>query len=130
MRGRLNGKPFEHLRDADDLFGSVLEVLSQGAYYWVPLEQVASLAMSAPRSPRDLLWAAAHLDVRDGPEGDVFLPALYPGTHEHADDAVKLGRATDWKGGEAGPVLGVGLRTFLAGDDPITLLDWRELEID
>ena len=47
-RGRLNGKPFEHLRDADDLFGSVLEVLSQGAYYWVPLEQVASLAMSAP----------------------------------------------------------------------------------
>ena len=67
--------------------------------------------------------------MRDGPEGDVFLPALYPGTHEHADDAVKLGRATDWKDGDAGPVLGVGLRTFLAGDDPITLLEWRELEV-
>ena len=44
MRGRLNGKPFETLRDADDLFGPVLEVLSQGAYFWLPLEQVDSLA--------------------------------------------------------------------------------------
>ena len=129
VRGRLNGKPFDGLRDADDLFGPVLEVLSQGAYFWLPLEQVDSLVLSAPHSPRDLLWAPAHLNVRDGPEGDVFLPALYPGSHEHADDAVKLGRATDWKGGEAGPVLGAGLRTFLAGDDPITLLEWRELEI-
>ncbi len=129
LRGRLNGKAFETLRDADDLFGPVLEVLSQGAYYWVPLEQVDSLAMNAPHSPRDLLWVPAHLAVRDGPEGDVFLPALYPGSHEHADDAVKLGRATDWKDGADGPVLGAGLRTFLIGDDPITLLEWRELEI-
>ena len=129
VRGRLNGKPFDGLRNTDNLFGPVLEVLSQGAYFWLPLEQVDSLVLSAPHSPRDLLWAPAHLNVRDGPEGDVFLPALYPGSHEHADDAVKLGRTTDWKGGEAGPVLGAGLRTFLAGDNPITLLEWRELEI-
>src|SRR6185437_15244297 len=56
IKGTLNGKPFDVLRDADDLFGSVLEVMSKGAYFWVPLEQVESLSLNAPRFPRDLLW--------------------------------------------------------------------------
>jgi type VI secretion system protein ImpE len=79
--------------------------------------------------PRDLLWLPAHLALRDGPEGDVFLPALYPNSHEHPDDAVKLGRATDWKGGEGEPVLGAGLKVFLRGDDDISILEWRQLEM-
>jgi type VI secretion system protein ImpE len=129
VRGLLNQKPFDSLRDCDDVFGAVLEVMSQGNYYWVPLEHIDTLAMNAPKHPRDLLWAPARLEVRDGPAGDVFLPALYPFSHEHSDDLVKLGRMTDWKGGEDGPVQGVGLRTFLMGDDAITLLEWRELQI-
>jgi type VI secretion system protein ImpE len=129
VRGLFNNKPFDSLRDCDDLFGTVLEVMSQGKYFWVPLEQIDSLSMNAPKFPRDLLWMPAHLQMRDGPAGDVFLPALYPGSHAHADDQVKLGRMTDWKGAEGGPVLGVGLRTFLVGEDAVTLLEWRELQI-
>jgi type VI secretion system protein ImpE len=128
LRGQLNGKPFETLRDADDLFGTVLEVMAHGTYYWVPLEQVVALAMNAPRFPRDLLWVPARLEL-EGARGDVFLPALYPGSHEHPDPAVKLGRGTDWKSAEGGPVLGVGLRTFLVGEDPVSLLEWRQLEV-
>jgi len=126
LRGTLNGKEFTGLRDADDLFGTVLEVMAHGSYYWVPLEQVQTLAMNPPRFPRDLLWVAARLEVKDA-AGDVFLPALYPGSHEHADDQVRLGRATDWKQGEGVPVLGAGLRTFLVGEDAVSLLEWREL---
>jgi type VI secretion system protein ImpE len=129
VRGLLNGKPFDTLRDADDLFGPVLEVMAHGDYYWLPLEQVVSLAMNPPKFPRDLLWVPAKLAVNDGPAGDVFLPALYPGSHEHADGPVRLGRATDWKQAEGGPVLGVGLRTFLVGEDAHSLLEWRELQI-
>jgi type VI secretion system protein ImpE len=128
VAGLLNGKPFASLRDCDDLFGPVLEVMAHGDYYWVPLQQVESLAMNPPKFPRDLLWVPAKLAVRDGPAGDVLIPALYPGSHEHADDQVRLGRATDWKQADGGPVLGVGLRTFLAGDDAVTLLEWRELQ--
>jgi type VI secretion system protein ImpE len=128
LRGRLNDKPFDGLRDGDDLFGDVLEVLAHGAYYWVPLEQVVSLTMNAPRFPRDLLWFPARLEMQ-GAAGDVFLPALYPGTHEQADEQIKLGRATDWKNSEGGPTLGVGLRTFLVGEDAVTLLEWRRLEM-
>ncbi len=37
LKGQLNDKPFDSLRDADDLFSGVLEVMAHGNYYWVPL---------------------------------------------------------------------------------------------
>src|SRR5262249_11128351 len=64
IKGELNGKKFDDLRDGDDLFGPVLEVMAQGGYYWVPLEQVESVTTNAPRFPRDLLWLAARLELR------------------------------------------------------------------
>ena len=51
---------FESLRDADDLLAGVLEVMAQGRYYWVGLDQVVSVAMNPPRFPRDLLFIPAH----------------------------------------------------------------------
>jgi len=129
VAGRLNERPFDDLRDCDDLFGSVLEVFAQGNYFWVPLETVESISLVAPRFPRDLLWVKARLDT-EGETGQVFLPALYPGSHEHADEQVKLGRMTDWTSDEQGPVIGRGLRMFLAGEDTSTLLEWRELQIE
>jgi type VI secretion system protein ImpE len=129
VKGRLNDRPFASLRDCDDLLAGVLEVLAQGAYYWVPLEQVESLALNAPKFPRDLLWAPARLELAES-GGNVFLPALYPASHEHPDDQIKLGRSTDWTGAEGGPVRGVGARTFLVDDDAVGLLEWRQLEVE
>jgi type VI secretion system protein ImpE len=129
FKGELNGKAFDLLRDADDLFGGVLEVMTQGKYYWVPLEQLETLTIKSPQFPRDLLWLPAHLSLRDGAAGPVFLPTLYPGSHEHGDNQVKLGRLTDWKSPDSGPTLGVGLHTFLVDDDGLTLLEWRQLTV-
>jgi type VI secretion system protein ImpE len=128
VSGQLNDKPFASLRDCDDMFGPVLEVMAHGKYYWVPLEQIDTLTMNPPRFPRDLLWVSARLEIRGGDAGDVFLPALYPGSHEHADDQVRLGRMTDWKSPPSGPVLGVGLRMFLVDEDPLSILDWKSLQ--
>lgn len=127
--GQLNGRPFQSLRDADDLFAGVLEVMAHGRYFWVGLEQIRLVTMSAPRFPRDILFIPAHLELADE-QGDVFLPALYPGSHEHSDDQVKLGRMTDWKELEGGATLGVGLHTYLQDDDAIGLLEWREWRSD
>jgi type VI secretion system protein ImpE len=126
---RLNDKTYESLRDADDLFGTVLEVMAQGNYYWVPLEQVETLAMNPPRYPRDLYWFPARLSLKKGPSGEVFLPALYPGSHAHPDELVRLGRKTEWRGEEGDPVLGTGLRLFAAGDEAIPLLEFRDLQV-
>jgi type VI secretion system protein ImpE len=128
VKGQLNTKPFTLLRDCDDLFGSVLEVMAHGAYYWLPLEQVVTLTLPAPQFPRDLLWMQARLEMQEA-TGEVFLPALYPGSHEHADNMVKLGRMTDWKRAPNSPVLGAGLRLFLVDDDAIKGRDWRQLEV-
>jgi type VI secretion system protein ImpE len=128
LAGTLNGKSFASLRDCDDLFAGVLEVMAQGLYSWVPLEQVEALAMNPPKAPRDLLWFPARLTLRDGQMGPVFLPALYPFSHEAADEGVKLGRMTDWKQNDGGPVLGLGQRTFLVDGAASGLLEWREVQ--
>jgi type VI secretion system protein ImpE len=127
LKGTLNGKAFEGFRDADDLFGTVLEVLANGEYFWVPLGQIDSVAANAPKFPRDMIWLPARLVLKDGQNGEVYLPVLYPRSHEHPDEQVKLGRASDWLQADGGPVLGAGARTFLAGDDGVALAEWREL---
>ena len=125
FRGTLNGQPFADLRDADDLFAGVLEVMVKGRYFWVPLDQVTSLATNPPRFPRDLLYLPARLGL--GAEtAEVYLPALYPGSYTHPDDALRLGRATEWATAENGPVLGVGARLFVVDGEPVNLVEWRQ----
>lgn len=127
IHGTLNDKPFEGLRDGDDCLGSILEVYAHGQYFWVPLEEVAALTTNAPRSPRDLLWLPAHLELKAGDAGSVFLPALYPGTSQESDVQIKLGRMTEWRGDTL--VRGVGAKEFFVGSEPMCLLDWRNLAV-
>jgi type VI secretion system protein ImpE len=127
VTGTLNGEPIAGLRDADDLFGTILEVFAGQDYYWVPLDQIESLSMNPVQTPRDVLWRPANLSLRDGPQGDVLLPGLYPNSHVHPDEGVALGRVTDWPSEEGRPIRGAGSRLFVAGEKWIGLSDWREL---
>src|SRR5262249_37023220 len=97
---------------------------------WVPLERVASCEFDAPARPLDLLWRPASLSVRGGPDGRVFVAAIYANHGTPRDDLARLGRRTDWIGGEGEPVRGVGLRTLLVGDEARTILEIRSLEFD
>lgn len=128
VAGVCDGRPFSDFRDLDDLTAPVFEVLATvGKYYWVPVERVETLEFHKPARPRDLLWRRAHMVVRGGPDAEVFLPALYPGAHRETDDALRLGRATDWAGGGGAPVRGRGQRTFLAGEESVAVLDLKEI---
>jgi type VI secretion system protein ImpE len=131
VRGLLNTQPFTGLVDGDDRFGGIVEVMSEERYFWLPIEQIDMLAANEPKSPRDLLWAPARLEVRGGPAGGVFLPVLYPASHEQADDAAKLGRVTEWLPLAGEFFRGVGTHTFHVGtDQEMGLLDLRMLEIE
>jgi type VI secretion system protein ImpE len=122
--GACNGQPFADFRDLDDLTSCVLEVLTMnGQYYWVPLARIESLEFREPVRPRDLLWRRTHLVMSDGPDIEVFCPVLYAGSAAEADDALRLGRATDWRGGDGMPVRGVGQRTFLVGEEATPILE-------
>ena len=124
LAGALNGQPFEGLYDADERFATVIEVFGTGGVYtWVPLEQVASITANPPQAPRDVILRPAHLVLLDGVEGDVLLPGLYPASHEHPEEGVRLGRATEWLGAGGEVTRGSGGRLFLSGDRTIRFVE-------
>ncbi len=128
VAGQGNGEPFDDLRDLDDLTASFFEVLTTtGKYYWIPMERVEVMEFRPPTRARDLIWRRVHMVVSGGPDGEVFLPALYAGSHADPDNRIKLGRMTEWRGGEGTPVRGFGQRLFLMGDEARTILELQEI---
>lgn len=154
--GSAAGVPFDDLRDGDDLLAGTFEVLtSTGKYFWIPIERVSLLEFHPPRRPRDLYWRRASMQVTDGPDGDVYLPAIYAAPNivtPHAAaapnaatlaaaarsdaaladsaraDPLRLGRETGWGSAEGGaPVRGLGAKTFLCGEHAVTLMEMTTL---
>jgi type VI secretion system protein ImpE len=127
LPGTLDGRPFTRLRDTDDRLAGVLEVFALGRYYWVPLENVAGLAMNPPKFPRDLLFIPTRLELAEE-TGEVHLPALYPDSHAEPDDRFRLGRLTEWRAaGDGGPAVGIGAKVFQLDDQDVALIDFRQL---
>jgi type VI secretion system protein ImpE len=128
--GQMGDKPFDDFRDLDDLINGVLEVLtSDGRYYWISIERIARIEFHQPQRPRDLIWRRASTIVTDGPEGEVFVPALYvTPTNVEVDDRTRLGRATRWIGDDKAPVRGLGQRTFLFGNEDIPIMQIETIE--
>src|SRR5262249_1368118 len=78
VAGTCDGTAFEDFCDTDDLTRPVFEVLTaNGNYYWVPTETIETVEFHKPERPRDLYWRPAHMIVREGPDGVVYVPALY-----------------------------------------------------
>jgi len=117
--GRTPDMEFSDCRDADDLWAGTFEVLTtNGKYFWIPMARVVSVEFHPPKRPRDLLWRRCTMVVRDGPDGDVYVPALYD--HGNAeDDGLRLGRRTEWT--ETTPVRGSGQRMYLIGDEGLAV---------
>ena len=115
--GKHGDAAFDDLRDADDLLAGSFEVLTTtGKYFWIPTERVQTLEFHAPKRPRDLLWRRASMSVADGP-GWRGLPPGGLRRRRYLTDALRLGRETDWREAEGGPVRGVGQRLFIVGED-------------
>jgi type VI secretion system protein ImpE len=130
--GKLNGKPFESIRDADPDIGSRLEVFAAGAYLWIPFEHLARVELQPPRRLRDTLWAPAL--VRTGPSfkgtelGEVLIPVIYPFSWKHPDESVWLGRVTDWSADEKGNEYPSGQKLLVMDGEEVPLLEVRSLE--
>ncbi|RIK71020.1 MAG: SciE type virulence protein [Planctomycetota bacterium] len=129
VAGTCDGQPFTGFRDLDDVTAGVFEVLtSTGKYFWIPIERVESVVFQPPKRPRDLIWRQAEMTVSDGPYGDVYVPAVYFGPPDQTDDQLKLGRGTDWSGGDGSPVRGRGQRMYLVGEEATPIMQLTSLE--
>jgi type VI secretion system protein ImpE len=130
LAGVCDGRPFDDIRDVDDLTASLFEVLTgTGKYFWIPMQRVEIIEFHDPERPRDLLWRRVHMVVRGGPDGEVFLPTLYAGSWASPDDRIRLGRMTQWRGGEGAPVQGLGQRLFALGDEDVSILELKQITI-
>ncbi len=128
---KCNDEIAEDFRDLDDLTSGVLEVMANnGKYYWIDFSQINSVEFLPPSRPIDLLWRKAAIDVKDGPEGEVFIPTIYSASNGSNSDALaKLGRKTEWSQDEDKPLRGIGMRAFLVGEEMKTIMDIDTLEI-
>ncbi len=133
VAGKFNGQPFESIEDADPRVGARLELFAAGQYMWIPFAHIATIEMPPPKRLRDLLWSPAK--VMTGPAfeglelGEILLPVLAPLSWKHADDAVKLGRATEWVDLEIGGQAPVGQKMLLIDGEEVPFLEMRQLEI-
>ena len=133
IRGKLNGKEFHSLSDADSRFAGKFELFAAGDYLWVSIQDIARIHIEQPKRLRDLLWLPAR--VLTGPTfrsrelGDVLFPAISPLSWQHPDDEVRLGRVTEWCQDEAGEVAPFGQKTLLVDGEEFPFLEVRELEI-
>ncbi len=127
VAGSLNGTPFEWIADADSRLGPILEVLLNGAYYWVPFEHIRRVVIEPPADARDLVWLPAQLTWTNGGEAMALLPVRYPGSERSEDDAIRLSRKTEWRalGGEH--YAGLGQRVLSSDAEELALLQVREL---
>lgn len=133
VRGKLNGKEFTTLSDADPRIGSKLELFAAGDYLWISFEDIASIHIEPPKRLRDLFWIPAK--VGTGPSfrsrelGEILLPALSPLSWQHSDDEVRLGRVSEWCEDEGGEIAPFGQKNLLVDGEEFPLLEVRELYV-
>ena len=134
VRGKLNGKPFQSISDADPRIGEKLELFAGGDYMWISFADISLLHIDPPKKLRDLLWAPAKL--AGGPSlnskelGEILLPVISPLSWQLEDDDVRLGRATEWLADENGEEAPYGLKNLLVDGEEVPFLEIRTLEIE
>lgn len=133
VSGTINGKPFEELSDGDPRIGARLEVYAAGQYLWLPFAHIKVVDMQPPRRLRDLLWAPALIHTgpafKDRELGEVLIPVLTPLSWRHQDDAVRLGRVTQWEEIDGVGVVPAGQKPLLVDGEDFPILELRHLEI-
>ena len=129
VSGKINDEPFEWLADADQRFGPVVEMIFNGHYYWVPMNNIKSLRTEAPTDLRDLIWLSAEVTWTNGGQVMVMLPARYPLTDDVSDICL-LSRSTDWQAVEGDIVRGIGQKMIASDQTDYPLLEVRSIVFD
>jgi type VI secretion system protein ImpE len=128
--GTMNGTPFEWLADADSRLGPVMEVLLNGAYYWVPVQRIRAIEFEKPEDVRDLLWLPAKFTWTNNGEALGLMPVRYPGSEQAGEDALRLSRKTQWNELDDGAFAGVGQRVLTTSAEELGLLEIRTITLD
>jgi type VI secretion system protein ImpE len=128
--GTLNGSAFEWLADADSRLGPVLEVLLNGAYYWVPVARIRRIEFEKPEDVRDLLWLPAQFTWTNDGQAMGLVPVRYPQSEQSGEDTLHLSRKTEWRELPDGAFAGLGQRVLTTSAEELGLLEVRTITLD
>ncbi|HEY2787153.1 MAG TPA: type VI secretion system accessory protein TagJ [Fimbriiglobus sp.] len=128
ISGHLDGREFLGLRDADDRFASVLEVLFNGRYTWVPFEHLRRATLRPALGPLDAAFRPARIKLATGDEFDGHLPLVYPESEIHGG-VFACGQEIDYLESDDGPALCIGARVLMTGDEELLLADAKQLDV-
>lgn len=128
--GTLDGQPFEWIADADPRLGPILEVIVNGAYYWVPFARIREVRIEEPEDLRDLVWMPVQITWANGGGNVGLVPARYAGSEASEDPQVRLSRRTEWMEPEPGVYLGLGQRMLATDADEFPLMDLRLITLE
>ena len=128
--GTINGQPFEWIADADPRLGPILEVIVNGAYYWVPFSNAREIRIEAPADLRDVVWTPAQFTWANGGESAGLIPTRYPGSENSEQDAILLAHRTEWIEREGGLYEGLGQRLLVTDEAEYALLDLRQITLE
>jgi type VI secretion system protein ImpE len=126
--GKVDGKPFEWMADADSRLGPMLELILEGKYYWVPFCRIKRIALPAPSDLRDLIWIPAQFVWSNGGEASGHIPTRYIGSESSADGLLRLARKTEWKELAEETFIGQGQRLLATDDGEYPLLQCRIID--
>ena len=129
IAGRIDDQPFSWIADGDSRLGPVLEAMVDGRYYWVPFERLASIRFEPPVDLRDMVWLPAYLGFTNGGESVAMIPSRYPGSERDADEAIVMGRRTEWQEVSPDRWLGRGQRVLLTDGGEHDLLGIRQIQL-
>ncbi len=128
--GTIDGQAFEWIADADQRLGPILEVIVNGAYYWVPFDRIREIRVEEPADLRDLVWMPAQLIWSNGGGTVGLIPTRYPGSETSEDMLIRMSRRTEWHEPETGVYQGFGQRMLTTDADDYPLMDVRLIGLD
>ncbi len=128
--GKVDGKPFAWLADADVRLGPMLEAIVDGKYYWIPFCNLRTITIEKPADLRDLAWIPAYLTLSNGGQVVALVPTRYPGSEASTDPAIRMARNTEWSERKDGTSTGIGQRMLTSDEGDHPVLEIRAIEFD
>jgi type VI secretion system protein ImpE len=69
--------------------------------------------------------------LREGPSGVVYVPAIYPQINGNSNsEALIVGRETEWIESSSGIIRGQGLRSFIIGEQSLSIHELSNLQFE
>ncbi len=126
--GLIDDQPFEWVSDADMRLGPTFEIVLNGKYYWVPMDNIAEISFSEPEDLRDLVWLPVQIRWINEGSSIAFMPTRYPGSATLDDPQNALARKTEWSDIGDDFYTGAGQRMFTTDNGDFSLLQTRKIE--